>query len=106
VNIDNDSQSNYAKIIVARDYDNVAHEYACLEGGPVWPRMKWPHTVLDRLESGTSVPDLGCGSGDLVDIEISIHHHVTGVDISRAQIELARVSVLGSEFIQADLGSL
>jgi ubiquinone/menaquinone biosynthesis C-methylase UbiE len=94
------------KKIVEQGYDRVAHEYAQLEGEIEWPRMKWLKKLLANLESGASVLDLGCGSGDPADIEIAKQHKVTGVDISETQINLARKNVPGGKFIHADAGTI
>ena len=92
--------------IVQSGYDQVAEAYSLLEGDQRWPRLEWLSKVLARLDPGSAVLDLGCGSGDPADIEIAKLHHVTGVDISGTQIELARRSVPGGRFIHADLGAL
>jgi ubiquinone/menaquinone biosynthesis C-methylase UbiE len=94
------------KRLVEQGYDQVAHEYARLEGEIEWPRLRWLNKLLDELEPGSSVLDLGCGSGDPADIEISKEHQVTGVDISEAQIELARNNVPAGDFIHGDAGTV
>jgi ubiquinone/menaquinone biosynthesis C-methylase UbiE len=94
------------KRVVEQGYDQVAHEYARLEGESEWPRMQWLGKVLNRLEPGSSVLDLGCGSGDPADVEISKEHTVTGVDISQAQINLARRNVPTGHFVHGDAGSV
>ena len=52
------------KRMVELGYDKVAHDYAQLEGEIEWPRMRWLKLLLTKLEPGSSVLDLGCGSGD------------------------------------------
>ena len=94
------------KTIVEEGYDRVAEAYSRLEGGQRWPRMKWLGKVLSRLNPGSAVLDLGCGSGDPADIEIARFHQVTGVDISNAQVEMARRNVPKGRFIHGDLGAL
>ena len=94
------------KHIVEEGYDRVAEAYSRLEGRSQWPRIKWLEKVLTRLEPGSSVLDLGCGSGDPADIEIARLHRVTGVDTSNVQVELARQNVPRSKFIHGDLSSL
>jgi ubiquinone/menaquinone biosynthesis C-methylase UbiE len=94
------------KQVVERSYDQVAHEYARLEGESEWPRMRWLRKLLDRLEPGSSVLDLGCGSGEPADVEISKEHQVTGVDISQTQITLARQNVPTGHFLHGDAGSV
>ncbi len=98
--------TNQPKTIVEDGYDQVAEAYSRLEGDQQWPRMKWLQKVLDRLGPGNKVLDLGCGSGDPADIEIARQHDVTGVDISRAQVEMARQNVPLGRFIHGDLATL
>jgi cyclopropane fatty-acyl-phospholipid synthase-like methyltransferase len=102
----NDTSFDDPKRLVERGYDRVAHDYARLEGETAWPRMRWLKKVLDGLEPGSSVLDLGCGSGDPADVEIAREHRVTGVDISQAQINLARQNVPAGDFIHGDAGSV
>jgi cyclopropane fatty-acyl-phospholipid synthase-like methyltransferase len=94
------------KRVVECGYDQVAHEHARLEGESEWPRMRWLRKLLDRLEPGSSVLDLGCGSGHPADVEISKEHQVTGVDISQTQIALARQNVPAGRFLHGDAGSV
>jgi cyclopropane fatty-acyl-phospholipid synthase-like methyltransferase len=98
--------SDDPKRVVDRGYDRVAQQYAHLEDETEWPRMRWLKKLLLRLPAGSAVLDLGCGSGYPADIEISQQHQVTGVDISRAQIELARQNVPAGTFIHSDIGSV
>ena len=100
------SPSNNAKRVVAQGYNRVAHAYAQLENEVPWPRMRWLKKLLHQLPPGSSVLDLGCGSGDPADIEIAKAHAVTGVDISQAQIALAREKVPSGQFLQADVGTV
>jgi SAM-dependent methyltransferase len=102
----NTSDSPDPKRVVEQGYDRVAQNYARLEGQVEWPRMRWLRRMLALLEPGSSVLDLGCGSGDPADVEIAAHHRVTGVDISRAQIDLALQNVPAGIFIHADAGSV
>jgi cyclopropane fatty-acyl-phospholipid synthase-like methyltransferase len=71
-----------------------------------WPRMRWLEKVLTRLEPGASVLDLGCGSGDPVDLKISERHQVTGVDISSSQVDLARINLTTGQFIRGDISTV
>ena len=100
------SNSSEAKQVVAQGYDQVAQAYAELENEAPWPRMRWLKKLLPRLAPGSAVLDLGCGSGDPADVEIAKTHAVTGVDISQAQIALARQKVPSGHFLQADVGSV
>lgn len=98
--------TNYHQSIVQRGYDRVAEAYSHLEGDQCWPRMKWLGKALAKLDPASAILDLGCGSGDPADVEIAKLHEVTGVDISRTQVELARRNVPNGRIIHADLGAL
>jgi ubiquinone/menaquinone biosynthesis C-methylase UbiE len=92
-----------AKRVVEEGYDRVALRYAQLEGEESWPRMRWVRRVLADLPAGAAVLDLGCGAGVPVGPEVVRRRFFTGVDISAAQIELARANVPEAEFLHADL---
>ena len=94
------------KKVVEQGYDQIACDYARLEGEIKWPRMRWIEKLLNHLEPNSSVLDLGCGSGDPADIEIAKKHKVTGVDISQTQIDLARQKVPNGHFIHGDAASV
>jgi cyclopropane fatty-acyl-phospholipid synthase-like methyltransferase len=94
------------KHIVERGYDTVAAEYARLEDGVEWPRMRWLEKLLQQLDPGSSVLDLGCGSGDPADVAIAREHHLTGVDLSGEQIALACKNVPSGRYIHGDAAAV
>jgi ubiquinone/menaquinone biosynthesis C-methylase UbiE len=94
------------KQIVADGYDQVAGDYARLEEEGKWPRLRWLNVLLSKLEPDSSILDLGCGSGDPADIEVASEHRITGVDISRVQIDLACKNIPSGRFIQGDAGTV
>jgi len=104
--MDTERKNKETKKIVENGYDKVVHEYGKLEGEIKWPRMKWLNKVLEKIDDGSSILDLGSGSGDPADIEISKKHKVTGIDISEKQIILARKKVPDGDFIHSDVGSV
>lgn len=95
------------KRIVARAYDRIARRYlewgATIEGDP-------RHVFLARfagdLEDGSRVLDLGCGAGLPPTKELARRFRIVGVDISAAQVELARRNLPDAEFIQADVAEV
>ena len=61
---------------------------------------------IERLPVGTRVLDAGCGAGIPISQKLSERFHVTGVDFSEAQIELARKHVPNAEFLCEDMTKL
>jgi len=61
--------------------------------------------LIERLAPGACVLDLGCGGGVPIASTLARSCHVTGVDISRAQIERARAQVPAATFIRSDMTS-
>jgi cyclopropane fatty-acyl-phospholipid synthase-like methyltransferase len=94
-----------AKALVARSYDQIALRYAAwrIEGNPA---MRFVRELDARLPDGADVLELGCGRGVPVGRELAKRHRLTGVDISAAQIELARHHVPEASFIHADYTEL
>lgn len=100
------NETNDPKQVVAEGYNRTARAYGRLEDESEWPRMRWLQKLLNQLEPGAHVLDLGCGSGAPADVAIAKEHQVTGVDISQAQIDQARQNVPDGHFICADAGSV
>lgn len=93
------------KALVARGYDQMALRYASwkVEGNPA---MRFVRELDSRLQAGADVLELGCGRGVPVARELAKRHRVTGVDISAAQVELARHHVPEASFIHTDYTEL
>jgi len=93
--------------IVAAGYDRIADEYARLEEGVEWPRLRRLKALLESLEAGSHVLDIGCGNGIPALREITTRNHrAVGVDVSARQVELARVNVPRARVIHADVREL
>jgi SAM-dependent methyltransferase len=94
------------KAIVAAGYDEL---------GPRWAdwRARVVDPALDRLmpdfeaalPPGSSLLDLGCGSGVPWTSRLARRYRVTGVDISAAQVDAARRNVPSATFVCADIAS-
>jgi cyclopropane fatty-acyl-phospholipid synthase-like methyltransferase len=69
-------------------------------------RLGFVHQVLDRLDPGSTVVDLGCGPGDPATRLLSEAHHVLGVDISAGQLRIAQRLAPGATLVQADVTEL
>ncbi len=90
-----------------RGYDRIARRYlewgAAIEGDP---RDEYVPRFAGELQAGARVLDIGCGAGVPSTKELARHFRVVGVDISAAQIALARQNVPGAEFVHADVTHL
>ena len=94
--------ANY-KALVQSGYDQCAlayHESRRSEAGHELDAL------LDVLEDGAAVLDIGCGAGVPVARTLSERFRVTGVDISASMISLARANVPTGTFIHSDVISV
>jgi SAM-dependent methyltransferase len=95
------------KQVVAAGYDRVAEQYLAWSGlRPSSARLRALALADERIPRGADVLELGCGAGLPMTATIARDRRLTGVDISAAQIALARRNVPGATFIQADLTTL
>lgn len=92
------------KRIVAAGYDAIADRYA------EWarevtgsPREEWVADLLRRLPEGSDVLELGIGAGVRSSRMLAERHRLTGLDISRAQIERARGRLPEATLLQGDM---
>jgi len=98
------------KFQLAQSYDLIAEQYlAWSSPRATLTRQKYLETLVSNLrqDSATSVLELGCGAGvPCTQFLLSHKLAVTGVDISAAQIELARSRVPEAKLIKADMMDL
>src|SRR5690349_24068447 len=93
--------------VVAAGYDRVAEEYARLEEGVEWPRLRRLRALLDQVETDSRILDVGCGNGLPALQEIAGRgHRAVGVDVSERQVELARANVPQANVLHADVREL
>jgi ubiquinone/menaquinone biosynthesis C-methylase UbiE len=94
------------KQVVRRGYDALSIRYDEATGADS-KYQDWIDTLLTRLEPGSRILDVGCGSGvPIVRDLTAAGHRVIGVDISEVQIDRARELVPDAEFINADATTL
>lgn len=88
--------------IVRRGYDVLSYRYRADDDQPP-EYATWIDGLRDRLPVGASVLDLGCGCGVPMARSLAAHGcAVTGVDVSRVQIERARSLVPSATFLHAN----
>lgn len=96
-----------AKDVVRQGYDTIASTYLQWITSRPSAQVDMTKLILGQLTQGSKVLDLGCGAGvPVAKLLCSEGHHVTGVDISEKQIELAQQYVPNAEFKVADMASL
>jgi SAM-dependent methyltransferase len=93
------------KLIVSEGYDKVADEYLATRSEDD-PEVKLLPDFLKRLPVGARVLDAGCGAGEPITRLLSEKFKVTGVDISKKQVEIAREMLPYCEFIWQDMSTL
>ncbi len=94
--------------IVESGYDAIADRYAeaiRAGRGPATYFRSFLARVLELVPEGGTVLDLGCGAG-LVTADLTTRARVVGVDISAAQLELARRNAPAARFVRADMVDL
>jgi SAM-dependent methyltransferase len=95
------------KRVVAAGYDTMAERYlAWSDLRPSPARLRYLALTDALIPAGADVLDLGCGAGIPMTATLAVGRSLTGVDISAAQIALARANVPSATFIQADLTTL
>jgi SAM-dependent methyltransferase len=93
--------------IVADGYDQIAERYfAWSDARPSATRLAWLAVADARIPARADVLELGCGAGVPMTRTLAVGRHVTGVDLSARQIELARANVPEATFLQADMTAM
>lgn len=102
---------NDHKRLVESGYDRIAQHYLEFSQRnhakePFTARMEYLRKLLDHLSSQAQILELGCGAGFPCTQLLAQRGHVTGVDISAAQIALAQQLVPEATLLQADMLAL
>jgi predicted TPR repeat methyltransferase len=95
---------NRPEDLVAAGYDAISERYAAwqsaVEGDP---RAAYVERLLALLPTEPNILEIGCGAGIEPTPTFARLGRLTGVDISRAQIERARVAVPDATFAHQDI---
>lgn len=89
--------------LVRRGYDACAEEYGASRRSQAGDEIRG---LLERLEDGASVLDVGCGAGVPIAQALSRRYRITGVDMSEGMVRLARRNVPEGEFVCGDVMSV
>ncbi|KAF9064761.1 S-adenosyl-L-methionine-dependent methyltransferase, partial [Rhodocollybia butyracea] len=102
------STSSDLKSIVEQGYNAIASKYdAWASPRPTLKRMSYIEKLAKSLPEGGKVLELGCGAGrPATQMLVGLGFDVLGVDISFAQISLAKQYVPSAQFMQSDMMAL
>lgn len=88
------------KSVVIKGYDQCAEEYQNARRNENEPSLDF---IFDKVPENGSILDVGCGSGIPVCKLLSTKYQVSGIDISKKQIELAKNNVPSGQFTTIDV---
>jgi ubiquinone/menaquinone biosynthesis C-methylase UbiE len=92
------------KRLVRKSYDALAPRYrSWAESVRVRERQHYTQLVVQQLEPGSRVLDLGCGPGGSTTRALAGRFRLTGVDLSWRNLQLARAALPAACFIQSDM---
>lgn len=92
------------KRLVRESYEALAPRYLeWAESVRVTERRRYTDLLMRELDPGARVLDLGCGPGGSTTRSLATRFQVTGVDISWANVVLAKAAVPAAQFVQGDM---
>ena len=95
------------KATVAAGYDDLGERWTDWRARVVDPAVDRLVPELEAmLPPGSSILDLGCGTGVPWTRHLAQRYRVTGVDISASQVDAARRNVPKATFLRADIASI
>lgn len=94
-----------SKDIVKTGYNKIAKKYSSSRNQ--FKNNKYLDKLINMLEPGSKILDIGCGSGIPIDkYLVDYGFKVKGIDFSKEQIKLARKNLPGGEFEVKDMSKL
>jgi len=91
------------KGLVERGYDLIAVAYAAARTQIGERDAEYVEFLGELLSPGARVLDLGCGAGVGITQALAARYRVTGVDLSREQLKVARKAVPNATFLRGDM---
>jgi len=92
--------------IIEDGYDRIAQLYHKRRIDRYWTVTPDIEAARKRLEPGSAILDVGCGSGYIASILENEGFKVTGIDISTKMLELAKANAPRSTFLRMDMKRL
>jgi cyclopropane fatty-acyl-phospholipid synthase-like methyltransferase len=88
------------RALVMHGYDQCAGRYGATRRSETVPDVD---LLIDMLDEGARILDIGCGAGVPVARTLAQRFEVTGVDLSKEMVRLARKNVPDATFMHADI---
>lgn len=95
----------HPKKVVKAGYDKIASEYSAIRKSDS-EDVRLLRQLVDRLPKNAIVLDAGCGSGYPVARFLDQYFHLTGIDFSLNQLQLAKQQVPRVELVCADIANM
>ena len=93
------------KLAVARGYEQIAAAYTAAKEDSA-AIQAWVDLLAAATPAGGHILDLGCGAAVPYTRRLTRDFTVTGIDIARAPLRLARENVPDGRFLQAEMSAL
>jgi SAM-dependent methyltransferase len=92
------------KQVVSAGYNDLGEKFAKWAATVrVAERSKYARLILNTVQAGQPVLDLGCGPGGMIAQLLAGKYSLTGIDLAENQLVIARRENSGAEFICADM---
>jgi cyclopropane fatty-acyl-phospholipid synthase-like methyltransferase len=86
--------------MISTPYDHIAERFHTIRKKLQSKEQEYVSLLLDHLTGGSTILDLGCGTGLPIASHIASHgHQVVGVDGSEAMLAIARTQLPGHRWI-------
>ena len=95
----------HRKLAVARGYEQIAAAYAAAKEDSA-AIQAWVDLLAAATPAGGRLLDLGCGAAVPYTRSLAGRFAVTGIDVARAQLRLARANVPEGRFLQAEMSAV
>ena len=88
-------------------YDKIADQFSALRTTLQPVEVRYLDLILGPLKPGSTVLDLGCGTGRPIAAHVSSRgHQVLGVDASERMLAIAKKNLPGHRWVHADMESV